>query len=75
MTTNHIDQLTQWWEAAEQGAVQKGDIVIERVEDGQYNVFTAFESEARILYRTRHCLDYAQGLVYQQKQIYRSRIG
>lgn len=47
MTTNHIDQLAQWWETAEQGAVQKGDIVIERVEDGQYNVFTAFESEAR----------------------------
>ena len=47
MTTNHIDQLTEWWETAEKGAVQKGDIVIERVEDGQYNVFTAFESEAR----------------------------
>ena len=47
MTTNHIDQLTEWWETAEKGAVQKGDIVIERVEDGQYNVFTAFESEAQ----------------------------
>ena len=47
MTTNHIDQLTEWWETAEKGAVQEGDIVIERVEDGQYNVFTAFESEAR----------------------------
>ena len=47
MTANHIDQLTEWWETAEKGAVQKGDIVIERWEDGQYNVFTAVESEAR----------------------------
>lgn len=47
MTTNHIDQLTEWWETAEEGVVQKGDTVIERWADGQYNVFTAFESETQ----------------------------
>ena len=45
MTTNHIDQLAQWWESAEKGVAQKGDTVIERVADGHYNVFTAFESD------------------------------
>ena len=44
MTTNHIDQLNEWWKTAEKGAVQKGDTVIAQVADGQYNVFTAFDS-------------------------------
>ena len=44
MTTNHIDQLNKWYEEAEKGAVQKGDTVIAQVADGQYNVFTAFDS-------------------------------
>ena len=37
MTTNHIDQLAQWWESADQVAPMRGDLVIENVsdEDGQ----------------------------------------
>ncbi len=30
MTTNHIDQLAQWWENAEEGVGKAGDVVIER---------------------------------------------
>ncbi len=30
MTTNHIDQLTQWWENAEQGTPREGDTYIAR---------------------------------------------
>lgn len=40
MTTNHIDQLTDWWETAEQGAIGKGDTVIIKV-DGGYAVETS----------------------------------
>ena len=32
MTTNHIDQLTEWWENAEKGAPSKGDAIIRRTE-------------------------------------------
>ena len=30
MTSNHIDQLTQWWENAEQGTPREGDTYIAR---------------------------------------------
>lgn len=30
MTINHIDQLAQWWEDAEQGVAREGDTVIWR---------------------------------------------
>ena len=33
MTTNHIDQLTEWWETADQVAPMRGDLVIENVSD------------------------------------------
>ena len=32
MTTNHIDQLREWWESAEKGAPSKGDAIIRRTE-------------------------------------------
>ena len=32
MTTNHIDQLAQWWDEAEEGVIEKGDTVINRSE-------------------------------------------
>ena len=32
MTSNHIDQLTEWWENAEKGAPSKGDAIIRRTE-------------------------------------------
>ena len=38
MTTNHIDQLAQWWENAEEGPVGKGDLVIKRHPDGRYTI-------------------------------------
>ena len=30
MTSNHIDQLREWWESAEKGAPSKGDAIIRR---------------------------------------------
>lgn len=30
MTSNHIDQLAEWWENAEEGTGKAGDVVIER---------------------------------------------
>ena len=42
MTTNHIDQLTQWWETAEKGVAEKGDTVINR-SDGETTVYVAAE--------------------------------
>ena len=41
MTINHIDQLAQWWETAEQAVVQKGDTVIEYLDDGHHAVYVA----------------------------------
>ena len=32
MTSNHIDQLAEWWENAEKGAPSKGDAIIRRTE-------------------------------------------
>ena len=42
MTTNYIDQLTQWWESAEKGVAEKGDTVINR-SDGETTVYVAAE--------------------------------
>src|SRR5699024_10050623 len=40
MTTNHIDQLAQWWDEAEVGGIEKGDTVINRSE-GETTVYVA----------------------------------
>ena len=40
MTINHIDQLTQWWDEAEEGVIEKGDTVINR-SDGETTVYVA----------------------------------
>ena len=40
MTTNYIDQLTEWWENAEEGVIEKGDTVINR-SDGETTVYVA----------------------------------
>ena len=56
MTINHIDQLTQWWDEAEEGVIEKGDTVINR-SDGETTVYVATErarrhhTSARILAR------------------------
>ena len=56
MTTNHIDQLAQWWDEAEEGVIEKGDTVINR-SDGETTVYVATErarrhhTNARILAR------------------------
>ena len=42
MTTNHIDQITEWWESAEEGVVEKGDTVINR-SHGETTVYVATE--------------------------------
>ena len=36
MTTNHIAQLTQWWETAEKGGFLKGDTIITKDDDGYF---------------------------------------
>ena len=43
MTTNHIDQLAQWWENAERGAIRAGDTVIQnhRTAPDEYTVYVA----------------------------------
>lgn len=41
MTTNHIDQIAQWWENAEDGLPSAGDTLIWRKPDSSYEVFTA----------------------------------
>lgn len=46
MTTNHIDQLTEWWESAEKGVAEKGDTVINR-SDGETTVYVAAERARR----------------------------
>ena len=56
MTSNHIDQLNEWWESAEEGVVEKGDTVINR-SHGETVVYVATERarhqhpNARILAR------------------------
>ena len=40
MTTNHIDQLAEWWENAEEGVIERGDTVINR-SDGETTVYVA----------------------------------
>ena len=40
MTTNHIDQLTEWWDEAEEGVIEKGDTVINR-SDSEMTVYVA----------------------------------
>ena len=40
MTINHIDQLAQWWDEAEEGVIEKGDTVINR-SDGETTVYVA----------------------------------
>ncbi len=50
MTTNHVDQLAEWWESAEKGIGKVGDVVIERddspnFETPSYTVFTLGRDE------------------------------
>ena len=40
MTSNHIDQLTEWWDEAEEGVIEKGDTVINR-SDSEMTVYVA----------------------------------
>ena len=44
MTTNHIDQLAEWWETAEQGAPKPGDTIIIDLGDDGYRIDTASTS-------------------------------
>ena len=46
MTSNHIDQLREWWENAEEGVIEKGDTVINR-SDGETTVYVATERARR----------------------------
>ena len=41
MSTNHIDQLKEWWENAKEGLPSTGDTLIWRKPDSSYEVFTA----------------------------------
>lgn len=43
MTTNHIDQLAQWWSEAEHEPFRKGDVLIARFDDRPmpYEVYPA----------------------------------
>ena len=49
MTTNHIDQLREWWENAEVGDPKDGDVIIEWAGDG-HAVRTFLEAERDSLY-------------------------
>ena len=40
MTINHIDQLAEWWENAEEGVIEKGDTVINR-SDSETTIYVA----------------------------------
>ena len=51
MTTNHIDQLAEWWEGAETGPVLKGDLVIKRHPDGRYTIREAEKGWENTNYR------------------------
>ena len=44
MTINHIDQLAEWWETAEQGAPKPGDTIIIDLGDDGYRIDTASTS-------------------------------
>ena len=44
MTTNHLDQLAEWWETAEQGAHKPGDTIIIDLGDDGYRIDTASTS-------------------------------
>ena len=48
MTSNHIDQLAEWWENAEEGVVQPGDTVIglTDADNDAYEVFVAQSGES-----------------------------
>lgn len=48
MTSNHIDQLAEWWENAEGGVVQPGDTVIglTDADNDAYEVFVAQSGES-----------------------------
>ena len=48
MTINHIDQLAEWWENAEEGVVQPGDTVIglTDADNDAYEVFVAQSGES-----------------------------
>ena len=46
MTTNHVDQLTEWWEGAEKGVIEEGDTVIHRA-DGETTVYVATRATCR----------------------------
>ena len=41
MTINHIDQLTEWWENAEEGVARRGDALIGKAYDGRFMVYVA----------------------------------
>ena len=45
MTTNHIDQLAEWWENAEEGVINEGDRLIYRDGD-DYDFRTAGREDA-----------------------------
>lgn len=45
MTTGRMAELAEWWKTAERGSARKGDVVIEKVSDEQYNTFIAFEDD------------------------------
>lgn len=45
MTTGRMAELAEWWKTAEKGIARKGDVVIEKVSDEQYNTFIAFEDD------------------------------
>ena len=44
MTSNHLDQLAEWWETAEQGAHKPGDTIIIDLGDDGYRIDTASTS-------------------------------
>ena len=48
MTINHIDQLAEWWENAEEGVVQPGDTVVglTDADNDAYEVFVAQSGES-----------------------------
>ena len=41
MTTNHIDQLAEWWDEAEEGEPRAGDTLIWQKPGPSYELFTA----------------------------------
>ena len=45
MTTNHIDQLSKWWENAEKGTPNAGDTIIWRKRDDDFAIYQADSGE------------------------------